>query len=60
MKKNEMKDQEQKRTPGRLTLRRETILFLNDPALLELARGADEPNTSCSTSSSLVTISGAC
>lgn len=37
MKKNGTKDQEQK--PRRLSLNRETIQVLNDPALLELARG---------------------
>jgi hypothetical protein len=37
MKKNKMKGQEQK--PRRLSLNRETIMVLNDPALLELARG---------------------
>ncbi|HKH43438.1 MAG TPA: hypothetical protein VKM72_02110 [Thermoanaerobaculia bacterium] len=39
MKKNRMKDQEQKGKPRRLSLHRETIQVLNDPALLELARG---------------------
>jgi hypothetical protein len=39
MKKNRMKDQEQEGKPRRLGLNRETILVLNDPALLELARG---------------------
>lgn len=39
MKKNKTKDQEQKRKSRRLSLNRETILVLNDPALLELARG---------------------
>ena len=39
MKKNKTKDQEQKRKQRRLSLSRETIWVLNDPALLELARG---------------------
>jgi hypothetical protein len=39
MKKNKTKDQEQKRKSRRLSLNRETIQVLNDPALLELARG---------------------
>lgn len=39
MKKNKTKDQEQKRKLRRLSLNRETIRFLNDPALLGLARG---------------------
>jgi hypothetical protein len=39
MKKNRTKDQEPRRKPRRLTLSRETILVLQDPALLELARG---------------------
>ena len=42
MKKNRMKDQEQEGKPRRLGLNRETILVLNDPALLELARGGEE------------------
>jgi len=33
------KNHEQKRQLRRLTLNRETILVLDDPALLELARG---------------------
>ena len=37
MKKNRTKDQEQK--PRRLSLNRETIQALNEPALLELAGG---------------------
>lgn len=51
MKKNKTKDQEQNRKQRRLSLNRETILVLNDPALLELARGGSalsgDPNTSC-------------
>ena len=39
MKKNETKNQEQKRKKHRLSLNRETIQILNDPALLELAGG---------------------
>jgi hypothetical protein len=39
MKKNKTKDEEQKRKPSRLSLSRETIRSLNDPALLEQARG---------------------
>lgn len=39
MKKNKTKGQEQK--PRRLSLNRETIRALNDPALLELVRGRD-------------------
>lgn len=41
MKKNRKKDQEPRRKPRRLTLNRETILVLNAPALLGLARGGD-------------------
>jgi hypothetical protein len=53
MNKNKTKDQERK--PRRLSLNRETILLLNDPALLGLARGArnDEPGTNCNTKSSV-------
>jgi hypothetical protein len=39
MKKNKVQDQEQKGKPRRLSLNRETIKVLNNPALLELARG---------------------
>jgi hypothetical protein len=39
LKKNKTKGQEQSRKPRRLSLNRETIRFLSDPALLELARG---------------------
>lgn len=39
MKKNKTTNQEQKRKPHRLRLNRETIHVLDDPALLELARG---------------------
>jgi hypothetical protein len=53
MKKNKTKGQEQKRKPRRLSLNRETILVLNDPALLELARGGtgynSHLNTDCPT-----------
>jgi hypothetical protein len=41
MKKNKMTDKGQARKPRRLGLNRETILVLNDPAFLELARGAE-------------------
>jgi hypothetical protein len=41
MKKNRIKDQEEKRKLRRLRLSRETIRLLNDPALLGLARGGD-------------------
>jgi hypothetical protein len=39
MKKNKAKDEKQQWKSRRLSLSRETILALNDPALLELARG---------------------
>jgi hypothetical protein len=39
VKKSKAKDQDQKQTPRRLSLNRETILILNDPALLEIPRG---------------------
>ena len=39
MKKNKMKNQKQKEKLRRLSLSRETILVLNDPALLELVKG---------------------
>jgi hypothetical protein len=39
MKKNRERDQDQKQKPRRLTLSRETIKVLDEPALLELARG---------------------
>jgi hypothetical protein len=45
MKKNKTKDEEQKRKPRRLSLNRETVLVLNDPALLELARGGCNTNS---------------
>ena len=60
MKKNKTKDQEQNRKPRRFSLSRETILLLDDPALLELARGADEPGTICNTGSSGPVESSAC
>ena len=41
MKKNRIKDQEEKRQLRRLRLNRETIRLLSDPALLGLARGGD-------------------
>jgi len=40
MKKNRIKDQEEKRQLRRLRLNRETIRSLNEPTFLELARGA--------------------
>ena len=39
MKKKTTKDQEQKQKPRRLSLSRETIRTLDDPALVGLARG---------------------
>jgi hypothetical protein len=45
MKKHKTKNQEQK--PRRLSLSRETIRFLNDPALLGLARGGDLTGNPC-------------
>jgi hypothetical protein len=39
MKKNKIKNQEQKQAPRRLTLSRETIKALDDAALLEQIRG---------------------
>ena len=39
MKKYDMRAEEQKQKPRRLSLSRETIRLLADPALLELARG---------------------
>jgi hypothetical protein len=52
VKKNEMKDQEQNRKPRRLTLSRETIQILNDPALFGVAGGLPQsrengPGTVC-------------
>jgi hypothetical protein len=46
MQKDKAKDQEQKRKSRRLSLNRETIRSLNDPALLELARGGRDLATS--------------
>ena len=46
MKKNKTKDQEQKRKPRRLSLSRETIRVLDDPALLELAIGGTAATSS--------------
>jgi hypothetical protein len=37
--KNKANELDQTRKPRRLGLNRETVLVLNDPALLELARG---------------------
>lgn len=39
MKKNKTTDREQKRNPRHLSLNRETIRILDDPALLKFARG---------------------
>lgn len=50
MKKNKTKDQEQKRKPRRLSLNRETIRALDNPAFVRLARGgatSDSFNSSC-------------
>jgi hypothetical protein len=47
MKKNRTKDQEQKRKPRRLSLNRETIRFLNDPALLALVKGGGTEAPEC-------------
>ena len=61
MKKDKTKDQEQKRTPRRLNLSRETILVLDGPELLGLAKGGvEEPDTvgTCPKNSSLVTGGG--
>ena len=55
MKKDTTKDQKQKRS-RRLGLSRETILVLDDPALLELARGgwatSSQPGGMCETTPS--------
>jgi hypothetical protein len=40
MKKKKTRDQEQKRKQRRLNLNRETVRDLQEPALLELVRGA--------------------
>ena len=47
MKKNRIKDQEEKRKPRRLRLNRETIRLLNAPALLGLARGGVDTGYTC-------------
>jgi hypothetical protein len=52
MKKNRTKDEEQK--PRRLRLSRETILVLDDLALLGLAKGGSEGEDPCPTGSSKV------
>jgi len=59
MKKDKAKNQEQKRS-RRLSLSRETILVLNDPAFLELARGgmkgtSSQPGGICETIPSAAT-----
>lgn len=46
MKKNRTKDQEQQRKSRHLSLNRETIQILNNPELLQLARGGDVESTS--------------
>ena len=55
MKKIKTQDQDQKRNPRRLSLNRETIRALNDPALLELAigGGGGRPDTQVYTTSGL-------
>lgn len=52
MKKNKERDQEQKGKPSRLTLSRETLQVLDDPALLGVAQGgvAVAIATGCSSS----------
>lgn len=52
MKKNKERDQEQKGKPRRLTLSRETLQILDDPALLGVAQGgvAAAIGTGCSSS----------
>ncbi len=47
MKKNRIKDQEEKKKLRRLRLNRETIRLLSDPALLGLARGGDSITCAC-------------
>ncbi len=47
MKKNRIKDQEEKRKLRRLRLNRETIRLLSDPALLGVARGGDTGYVTC-------------
>jgi len=49
MKKNKTRGPEHKQKPRRLSLNRETIVVLNDPALLELVRGAEQRMTDCPT-----------
>jgi hypothetical protein len=46
------KNKTQNRTPRRLSLNRETILVLNDPALLERARGGISNFDGCLTTTS--------
>ena len=45
MRKNRIKDQEKNRKPRRLTLNRETIQILDDPALFGVAGGGQWSNT---------------
>ena len=56
MKKNKTKNQEQKQRPRRLSLNRETIKALDEPSLLELARGGhgDSGGPGCTTNSDTV------
>jgi hypothetical protein len=53
MKKNKAKDHEEKRKSRRLSLNRETIKALDEPSLLELARGGngDSGGPGCTTNS---------
>lgn len=62
MKVNKRKDEEQKRQPRRLSLNRETIQILDDPALLERARGGSIGLSGCDTRCVFTTslIIGAC
>jgi hypothetical protein len=60
MRKKERKDQEQQRKPRRLSLFRETILVLEDPSLLEQARGGTTQahRLTCGTTSLVTSIEG--
>lgn len=56
-----MKKKNQDRKPRRLSLKRETIQNLADPALLALAKGGNKPvEETCQTTSSLHPDTGAC
>ena len=59
MKKNEIRDEEQKRKPRRLRLSRETIQVLDDPAPLGLAK-AGHGLTPCPTGSSTYVSESGC